>query len=82
VIQHPESKYYGDTHPPFGIDGGENDMDELIEFTNALKDIGYLYYGGKNSVTIEMQPYPGASAITSAKIGAEKFETALREVFM
>lgn len=81
VMKNPDSVYYGDTHPPLGIDGGENDMPQLIEFTRALKDIGYIYEGADNSVTIEMQPYPGAKSITSAKIAAEKFETALELVF-
>ncbi|MGI6280195.1 MAG: sugar phosphate isomerase/epimerase family protein [Acutalibacteraceae bacterium] len=81
VMRDPKNPYYGDTHPPIGIDGGENDMDELIEFTRALKDIGYLYKGGHNSVTFEMQPYPGASSLTSAKLAAEKFETALNNVY-
>ena len=81
VMRDPQSPYYGDCHPPLGIDGGENDMPELIRFTAALKEIGYLYRGGTNTVTVEMQPYPGAKPLTSAKIAAEKFESALHAVF-
>ena len=81
VMKDKESIYYGDTHPPLGIDGGENDMPQLIAFTKALKDIGYIFKGSDNSVTIEMQPYPGVSSLTSAKVAAEKFESALSAVF-
>lgn len=81
VMKDKTSVYYGDTHPPLGIEGGENDMPQLIAFTRALKEIGYIYDGSDNSVTIEMQPYPGVSSLTSALVGAEKFGTALKEVF-
>lgn len=81
VMRNSESVYYGDTHPPLGIEGGENNMPQLIDFTKALKEIGYIYNGSENTVTIEMQPYPGVSSLTSALVAAEKFESALTAVF-
>lgn len=37
---------YGDKHPRFGIKGGESDVDELVEYIQALFEIGFL--GGEN----------------------------------
>lgn len=33
---------YGDLHPRFGFPGGENDVAQLVEFLQALFQIGYL----------------------------------------
>ncbi len=51
---------YGDLHPRFGYPGGENDLPELVEFLEALINIGYF----KNDVptdkpvlTFEVKPY-------------------------
>jgi len=33
---------YGDQHPPFGIPGSENGVDEVVEFLQVLRDVGYL----------------------------------------
>ncbi len=33
---------YGDQHPRFGIEGGCNDVDELVEFLRVLFEVGYL----------------------------------------
>lgn len=79
VMKDPSSVYYGDMHPPLGIDGGENDMPELIEFLSILLEAGYLKKQGKNFLSIEMQPYPGVSSKLSARVGYEKLNAALRE---
>jgi sugar phosphate isomerase/epimerase len=47
---------YGDEHPPFGVEGGENGVDELCEFLKALLEAGYIGEGMKNAVTIEVKP--------------------------
>ncbi|MGB9876654.1 MAG: sugar phosphate isomerase/epimerase family protein [bacterium] len=53
---------YGDKHPPFGVENGEIDVDELRSFLEALIYIGYL----KRSVptrlpviSFEIKPLPG-----------------------
>jgi sugar phosphate isomerase/epimerase len=33
---------YGDLHPRFGIDGGENDVEQVREFLEAMSDNGFL----------------------------------------
>jgi sugar phosphate isomerase/epimerase len=57
-VNHPA---YGDNHPPFGIEGGENDVQELVEFLEALFDIRYFTKElptGRPVVTLEVKPLP------------------------
>lgn len=42
VVQDKDSPVYGDLQPRFGIEGGENDVDELIEFFRVLLEIDFL----------------------------------------
>lgn len=57
-VNHP---VYGDNHPPLGIEGGENDVQELVEFLEALFDIRYFTKElptGRPVVTFEVKPLP------------------------
>ncbi len=66
----PSNEYYGDNHPPFGFEGGENDVDHLADFLQQLRAIGYLQEGKKRIVTAEIKPMCGltsADAIDNAK---------------
>jgi len=57
-VSHP---VYGDNHPPFGIEGGENDVQELVEFLEALFDVRYFTKElptGRPVVTFEVKPLP------------------------
>lgn len=65
---------YGDQHPPFGIDGGENGVEELREFLDVLWRHGYLnsYLKTKKRpiVSFEVKPLPGQNpevVITQSK---------------
>jgi sugar phosphate isomerase/epimerase len=61
---------YGDKHPPFGLAGSENDVDELRLFLKALLDIGYIGEGKQNMVAFEVKPLSGESSeavISNAK---------------
>jgi sugar phosphate isomerase/epimerase len=42
VVNNVNHKLYGDQHPRFGIQGGENSINELSEFLKVLKEIGYF----------------------------------------
>jgi sugar phosphate isomerase/epimerase len=53
---------YGDLHPRFGCEGGENDVPELIEFLRVLRDIGYVGDGKQNVVGFEVRPHQGESS--------------------
>ena len=48
---------YGDAHPRFGFPGGENDVDELIEYLRVLKDIGFLNKQKPPIVSFEVKPF-------------------------
>ena len=50
---------YGDMHPRFGYEKGENDTAELTIFLQHLKDFGYLKEGGNNFLGFEVRPLPG-----------------------
>ena len=53
---------YGDQHPRFGIEGGENDVPEVVEFLQELFHIGYLGEGKRPIVAFEVKPLPGESS--------------------
>ena len=70
VCREASDEYYGDNHPPFGHDTGENDVAELADFLQQLRTIGYLQEGKKSIVTAEIRPMGGltpADAIQNAK---------------
>mgnify|MGYP001371617562 CR=1 FL=1 len=61
-VLEPGHPLYGDLHPPFGIPGGVNDVDELAEFLRALWRIGYLQDGGERTVAFEVRPREGEAS--------------------
>lgn len=56
AIRDPNHPAYGDEHPRFGIEGGENDVPELVDFLRALLEIGYLKAGEPKPVSFEVKP--------------------------
>ncbi|MGI6296077.1 MAG: sugar phosphate isomerase/epimerase family protein [Armatimonadota bacterium] len=56
VIRDPEHPAYGDEHPRFGVDGGENGAIELAEFLEALFKIGYLDGKTPKPLSFEVKP--------------------------
>jgi sugar phosphate isomerase/epimerase len=50
---------FGDTHPLFGIDGGDSDVPELRNFLKVLFDIGYLRLGRRPVVGFEIRTPTG-----------------------
>ncbi|HHX59239.1 MAG TPA: sugar phosphate isomerase/epimerase [Epulopiscium sp.] len=57
VIQDPSQPGYGDSHPRFGFPGGENDVDELVEYLKVLMDIGYLSEERRPILSFEVKPF-------------------------
>jgi sugar phosphate isomerase/epimerase len=57
---------YGDHHPRFGFPGSENDVKELVDFLQALFEVGYLTAdpppGNRPAVGFEIKPQPGESS--------------------
>jgi sugar phosphate isomerase/epimerase len=70
VMSERSHPLYGDLHPPFGVDGGENDVPELVEYLRVLREIGYIGAGKQNIVAFEVKPTAGdtsAVVIANAK---------------
>lgn len=57
VVKDPSLPGYGDLHPRFGFDGGENDVSELTEFLSVLMDIGFLNEKDPPIVSFEVKPF-------------------------
>jgi sugar phosphate isomerase/epimerase len=55
----PDHPAYGDQHPRFGIEGGENDVEDVAEFLDILLDIGFLNPDDPPIVSFEVKPLPG-----------------------
>jgi len=53
---------YGDAHPRFGIEGGENDVWELADFLKAFIDIGFLNGERQPFMSFEVKPLPNESS--------------------
>ena len=53
---------YGDAHPRFGIEGGENDVKELVAYLKAFIDIGFLNGKDKPFMSFEVKPLEGESS--------------------
>jgi len=65
AMRDPSHPAHGDAHPPFGVAGGENDVEEVATFLRALFDVGYL--GGPGplpTVSYEVKPLPGQPSST------------------
>ena len=65
-VKVPGRRCYGDLHPRFGFPGGENDTPQVVEFLDALFEIGYLggksLKGGAPGVGFEVRPQSGESS--------------------
>jgi sugar phosphate isomerase/epimerase len=57
VCEDVSMEAYGDNHPRFGFPGGENGVEELVEFLRTLIDIGYLAENKSSIVSFEVKPW-------------------------
>lgn len=57
VCKDPSLPCYGDAHPRFGFPGGENDVDELVEYLRVLLSIGFLSKEKRPIVSFEVKPF-------------------------
>jgi sugar phosphate isomerase/epimerase len=64
VMKNAEHPAYGDNHPRFGCEDGENDVVELAEFLAELLNIGYLDPNKRPILSFEVAPMEGESAET------------------
>ncbi|MCJ7688977.1 MAG: sugar phosphate isomerase/epimerase, partial [Clostridiaceae bacterium] len=57
VVKDSSLPGYGDNHPRFGFPGGENDVDELVEYLRVLIEIGFLNEEKRPFLSFEVKPY-------------------------
>jgi sugar phosphate isomerase/epimerase len=55
----PYSEYYGDDHPYFGAARTQVGLPQLVEFLQALVDVGFLNETNPGIVGFEIKPKPG-----------------------
>ncbi len=56
MLRDKKDPAYGDAHPRFGYPGGENDVDELVEYLKVLMEIGYLHPNNRRFLSFEVKP--------------------------
>lgn len=56
MIKDKNDPAYGDAHPRFGYPGGENDVQELVEYLEVLLEIGYLDPNNRRFLSFEIKP--------------------------
>jgi len=57
IIRNPQHPLYGDAHPPFGDPDGENGVEELAEYLEALLENAYLDRENRRILSFEVSPY-------------------------
>jgi sugar phosphate isomerase/epimerase len=57
VIKDPSQTAYGDTHPRFGFEGGENDVAQVAEFLRVLLFAGVLRKDDPPFLSFEVKPW-------------------------
>ena len=62
VMSNPDHPAYGDNHPRFGCEDGENDVAEAVEFLRELLNIGYLDPDKRPILSFEVAPMEGESS--------------------
>jgi sugar phosphate isomerase/epimerase len=62
VMNNPDHPAYGDNHPRFGCEDGENDVPEVVEFLKELLNIGYLDPEKRPILSFEVAPMAGESS--------------------
>lgn len=80
VIKEKDHAFYGDRHPPIGIEGGEMDVPELVTTFRELLKIGFLNKKKRGSLLIEMVPWPGKGVGETVQDNFERIEKAWGEV--
>jgi sugar phosphate isomerase/epimerase len=62
VMRDETDPAYGDAHPRFGIEGGENDVKELAAYLKAFIDVGFLNGKDRPFMSFEVKPLEGESS--------------------
>lgn len=81
VLKDKNHPAYGDLHPRFGVEGGENDVEQVKEFFAALFDLGWLKRdsretGNKPIISFEVKPMAGEKSNLVLADSIRVFKTA------
>lgn len=57
VVKSADMPGYGDVHPRFGFPGGENDVDQVVDYLRVLLKIGFLNDKKPPIVSFEIKPF-------------------------
>ncbi len=76
VLKNSDSKWYGDKHPPIGIEGGEINTEEVAGILSALLKFGYLNKKTRNPLVLEIRPFDNMSQAESVADNLKKIEQA------
>ncbi len=76
VMRDKSSPWYGDMHPPIGIDGGEIDTPQLARQLALLLEAGYLDTASRGALVLEMRPFPGMTAEETVEDAFRRLDTA------
>ncbi len=80
VMKDSKHPAYGDQHPAFGVEGGENGVSELTEFLKVLKEVGYIRRGATNIVSFEVKPYGNQTSEEVINISKEVFSSSWNNI--
>jgi len=59
VVDDTSHPCFGDTHPPFHIEGGAIGVDDVVEFLKALSNTGFFKRNDRPIVSFEVSPVQG-----------------------
>lgn len=62
VLRDKKHPAYGDQHPRFGIEGGKNDVEELVAYLRVLLEVGFLNIKNPPIVSFEVKPLADESS--------------------
>jgi sugar phosphate isomerase/epimerase len=57
VVKSPDMPGYGDLHPRFGFENGENDVEQVVDYLRVLLQIGYLNDKQPPILSFEVKPF-------------------------
>jgi len=84
VVKDINNPAYGDQHPRFGIEGGENDVPQVTEFIKQIRETGFLDSEVVTSlpvVSLELKTRPGENPEVTIANGKRVFREAWARAF-
>jgi len=80
VLKDKNNRFYGDKHPPVGIEGGEIDTEQIALALSAFLKTGYISRKNRGALIMEMQPYPGMTVEETIDYSFDKLNEAWKIV--